>query len=156
MKKKKNCNSRSGGSSDEVNSWHLPCERWEPLYKKKSMSVPMNKWWADEDCSSSCPICTLMKPLKWLKLSGKSELWVWSRLQQKLLFGLLNYAGLWGVVIFPVCYHKRLQLILHWIWVKLCIAEHTVFLFLRWSTRALSQFDFHWNYSFLGMPLSSN
>lgn len=61
--------------------------RGEPLYKK-SMSVPMNKWWADEGCASSCPICTLMKPLKWLELSGKSELWVWSRLQQRLLFGL--------------------------------------------------------------------
>lgn len=27
----------------------------------------------------------------------------------------LNYAGLWGDVIFPGCRHKRLQLILHWI-----------------------------------------
>lgn len=103
------------------------------------MSVPMNKWWAVEHCFSCCPICTLMKPLKWLKLSGKSELWVWSRLQQRLLFGLfwikLDYEG---VVTFPVCRHKRLQLILHWI---LCIAEHTVCLLPRRSTRALSQSD---------------
>lgn len=122
--------------------------RGEPLYKK-SMSVPMNKWWADEDCSSSCPICTLRKPLKWLKFSGKSELCVWSRLPQRRLFGLfwiiLDYEGLWfsRSVITRGCSWFCTEF-----WVKLCIAEHTVFLLLRWSTRALSQSDFHWGYSF--------
>lgn len=137
-------------------SWHLPCERWATVYKK-SMPVPMNKWWADEDCCSSCPICTLMKPLKWLKLSGKK--WTVSLITpatEASVWTLLN-SNRWTRELWYCC--SVITRGCSWFCTKSSvklIAELTGFLFLRGSTRALSQFDFHWSSPFLGTPLSSN
>lgn len=89
---KQPCNSRSSASSDEGLQSTSALREVSHCIKN-----PCQRQWINDGltktCCSSCSICTLMKPLKWLNLLEESELWVWSWLQQRFLF---RRFGLWG------------------------------------------------------------
>lgn len=132
---KQPCNSRSSASSDEGLQSTSALREVSHCIKN-----PCQRQWINDGltktCSSSCSICTLMKPLKWLNLLEESELWVWSWLRQRFLF---RHFGLWGK---GGSWYSPSEAIA-WFRLKHGITVHTVLLCPCWSTLALSCTDLH-------------